>query len=87
MTALLALFVHEGFGVEEVGIHETGEEQADQGLRLLCRTDFLSKLSERTLSRRSILFSPALDFRPKISEGFRCLLTAIFAVYFLKLIP
>ena len=60
MTASFSLFVHEGFGVEEVCVHEAGEEEADQGLCLLCRTDLLSKLSERTLCRRSILFDPSL---------------------------
>ena len=46
LTALFSLFVHEGFGIEEVSIHEAGEEQSDQGLSLLCRTYLLSKFFE-----------------------------------------
>ena len=42
MTTPFSLFVHEGFGVEEVSIHEAGEEQSDQGLGLLCCTYLLS---------------------------------------------
>ena len=55
MTALFSLFVHKGFGIEEVSIYEAGEEQSDQGLSLLCRTYLLSKFFKKSLSGLSML--------------------------------
>ena len=55
MTALFSLFVHKGFGIEEVSIYEAGEEQSDQGLSLLCRTCLLSEFFKKSLSGLSIL--------------------------------
>ena len=61
MTALVSLFVHEGFGIEEVSIHEAGEEQSDQGLGLLLLFYSIRKLPKINLCSRPVLFDPALE--------------------------